>query len=96
MPSAVAEGRTAAMGTAARSWRLITRLSAPEKFGVCRTKHHPCGGALYAAPRRMRRAVAPGRKSLQSRPPESLTKPGAYPGRGIYAVPRCGRWGRKA
>ena len=24
MPSAVAEGRTAAMGTAARSWRLIT------------------------------------------------------------------------
>ena len=35
------------------------RLSAPEKSGVCRTKHHPCGGALYAAPRRMRRAVAP-------------------------------------
>nr|DAE67842.1 MAG TPA: Protein of unknown function (DUF3641) [Caudoviricetes sp.] len=42
----------------------------------------------------MRRAVAPGRKSLQSRPPESLTKPGAYPGRGIYAAPRCERRGR--
>lgn len=37
------------------------RLSAPEKSGVCRTKHHPCGGALYASPRRMRRAVAPDR-----------------------------------
>lgn len=33
------------------------RLSAPEKSGVCRTRHHPCGGALYPPPVRMRAAA---------------------------------------
>ena len=51
---------------------------------------HPAVGLLlpgiYASPRRMRRAVAPAPQG--DRPAESLTKPAAYPERGIYAVPQ--------
>lgn len=57
---------------------------------------HPAVGLLlpgiYASPRLMRRAVAPAPQG--DRPAESLTKPAAYPERGIYAVPCCTRRGR--